>query len=436
MPERAVALLHSHQTAVSKLDGWLSKAQRLGSVELHSEYRDRQFVAGWRIPAEFGSETRRLDILVTAQFPFSLPRIALVDRPPFLVWPHVERDGLLCLVAEGTTSNHTAFIKQVKELLGEAISLITECIAGTNQDDFRHEFYSYWSGDVGTDHIPFISLIAADGPSREIAVWRGANQVIAAESDTALSNWMRNRYDEPERPREFDPGALLWLPTPPIPQEYPKTSRDVWAMARDHAPDAVTLLQKLAAKSPKRITVILGASGKFGPCLGGVTAFEPRFLSNGRHIGRLNSGFRPGRTPASVLADRYWTGTGSVTRAEVSRADPAWIHGRGKDARQPTLRDSTVVIIGAGSLGAPVAIQLAMAGVSKLIIIDPDKMRYSNVGRHPLGANHVGEKKAEALAEQLRKSYPHSAFEFRNVDWRNALARSQTSSMRRRSSSP
>ena len=63
-----------------------------------------------------------------------------------------------------------------------------------------------------------------------------------------------------------------------------------------------------------------------------------------------------------------------------------------------------------------------MAGVGKLIAIDPDKMRYSNVGRHPLGANHVGEKKAQALVEHLRKSYPHSEFEFRNVDWRSALA--------------
>lgn len=420
MPEEASALLRIHEEALSTLNAWFSTAQRLSHVELKSFYRRHDFVAGWRIPADFGSQSKHLDVLITAQFPFTLPRIGLVNPPPFLTWPHIERDGLLCLVSDGSIANHRAITKQVKDLLEDAHNLITECIAGTNQEDFRNEFHSYWPNKADTENIPFLSLISPQPPSRKISAWRGRARYILAETDAALLAWMKNAFTT-EQQYEFDPAALIWLPEPLLPQEYPKTANDLFLLARERAPDAVEILQDLAARSAKRAITILAATGVNGPCLGGAIVPPPQLYSNGKRVSGIDKGFRPGHTPPSLLANRFWNSNSGVTRAEVSRADSAWIHGRGKDARHPRFAGATALVIGCGSLGAPVAVQLAMAGIGKLFLIDPDIMRHANVGRHSLGAKHVAEHKAEALALKLRMDYPHSQFEFQNTRWQSVL---------------
>ncbi len=146
-----------------------------------------------------------------------------------------------------------------------------------------------------------------------------------------------------------------------------------------------------------------------------VQQFEPiQFPAN------LAKGFRPGAVPGTVLAMRYYGGA-RVTRATVTRADPLWIHGRGEDAGARDLRGKTVVIIGCGSVGAPVAIALAQAGVGKIILIDPDVMKWPNVGRHPLGASAVGKMKARTLADKLRTDFPHMTVEHHATDLQTIL---------------
>jgi hypothetical protein len=96
-----------------------------------------------------------------------------------------------------------------------------------------------------------------------------------------------------------------------------------------------------------------------------------------------------------------------VRRLQVDRADARWIHGRGRDPRLERLIASTVVVIGCGSLGSSVAARLARAGVGRLHLVDNDALAWSNVGRHELGADCVGFNKAKALAERLRREFPH-----------------------------
>jgi hypothetical protein len=91
----------------------------------------------------------------------------------------------------------------------------------------------------------------------------------------------------------------------------------------------------------------------------------------------------------------------------VERVDSGWIHGRDSDADLPRLRDGKVVVVGCGSLGGPVALALAQAGVGNLTLIDPEVLKAANVGRHPLGASEIGLSKANALAARIRQDYPH-----------------------------
>jgi molybdopterin/thiamine biosynthesis adenylyltransferase len=87
--------------------------------------------------------------------------------------------------------------------------------------------------------------------------------------------------------------------------------------------------------------------------------------------------------------------------------DAAWVHGRDKDARVPQLRGKRVVVLGCGSVGAPVALALAQAGIGTLALVDPDVLVTANLGRHPLGADALGSRKANALAGMIRSRLPH-----------------------------
>jgi molybdopterin/thiamine biosynthesis adenylyltransferase len=119
-------------------------------------------------------------------------------------------------------------------------------------------------------------------------------------------------------------------------------------------------------------------------------------------------GFRPGKIPKSLVTQRLFSGSNPSSRIKVERVDSAWIHGRGFDPHHESLFAKKIVLIGCGSVGAPIAQHLAMAGVGQLSLVDPGELSWPNVGRHPLGAEHVGDNKAEALAEKLQRSYPHA----------------------------
>jgi hypothetical protein len=43
------------------------------------------------------------------------------------------------------------------------------------------------------------------------------------------------------------------------------------------------------------------------------------------------------------------------------------------------------------------------------VLVDPEQLASANVGRHPLGAAHIGENKATALARRIKVDYPHIA---------------------------
>jgi len=74
---------------------------------------------------------------------------------------------------------------------------------------------------------------------------------------------------------------------------------------------------------------------------------------------------------------------------------------------QNKIRNSTVLIAGAGAIGNEVAKNLAMLGIGKLLIVDRDKVEMSNVSRMIFfEPTNLGKNKAEVLAKNVHKKYP------------------------------
>ena len=81
-------------------------------------------------------------------------------------------------------------------------------------------------------------------------------------------------------------------------------------------------------------------------------------------------------------------------------------------AGQQALKAASVLIVGAGGLGAPAALYLAAAGVGRIGLADPDTVALSNLQRQILYTSaDVGRAKVEAAAERLTGLNPHVAIE-------------------------
>lgn len=75
---------------------------------------------------------------------------------------------------------------------------------------------------------------------------------------------------------------------------------------------------------------------------------------------------------------------------------------------QQRLKAASVLVVGAGGLGAPAALYLAAAGVGRIVLVDPDVVDTSNLQRQIIFRNtDVGRRKVEAAADHLRALNPH-----------------------------
>ena len=77
------------------------------------------------------------------------------------------------------------------------------------------------------------------------------------------------------------------------------------------------------------------------------------------------------------------------------------------DDGQERLRQAHIVIAGAGGLGSPVSLYLAVAGVGKITIIDMDVVDRTNLNRQILHYDRdIGRKKTASAEEKLRELNP------------------------------
>ena len=93
-------------------------------------------------------------------------------------------------------------------------------------------------------------------------------------------------------------------------------------------------------------------------------------------------------------------------------------------AGQKRIKAASVLCIGAGGLGSPIAMYLAAAGVGKIGIVDFDTVDYSNLQRQILHTDaDVGRSKAESAKETIHGLNPHCEVVIHNtrISSENAL---------------
>lgn len=419
MRERAARAIAAVSGYIAALPG---SPRTLYPAEVWS-YASRGVVAGWRLEIAFTDQVRRVDVLVGLGFPRDAPRIVLIDRPDFLTWAHVEGDGALCLLRNTAEVDPADPLGTLVTLLSDACALVEGLIAGLHVEDMRDEFLSYWNWKANGDGRAMRSLLEPVARTRRVRLWSGTSFRLIADSDGEIGAWLdRLGGGKAGSPKDrVTTGALaIALDRPLLPFEYPRTGGDLSRLA--DANGAGELLSELVARDDGDVVAVLMAPGGIGVGLVGVTVPSAR-PANLRGVAKSvqPKGFRTGSVPPPVAELRRLGGT-VVRRVNVARVDPAWVHGRDADPRATRLRSATVVVLGCGSVGGPVATALAQAGVGRLVLIDPEGLTASNVGRHPLGMDALARAKAAALAARIGSALPHVRVEHRTAAWQAVAA--------------
>ena len=92
---------------------------------------------------------------------------------------------------------------------------------------------------------------------------------------------------------------------------------------------------------------------------------------------------------------------------------------------QAALKEASVLVIGAGGLGAPVLMYLAAAGVGTLGVVDDDMVSLSNLQRQIIHTTpEIGRRKVDSAAEQIRRAQSACAVRIacRRLNAANAMA--------------
>ncbi len=400
-----------YDRARKELDVYVGKlpadTRHLSKSEIKKNYPQSR--EGWRIPVECGVEVHPVDYLIDGNFPYSTPRLALPDYKRGLHWPHLfESEGNdLCVLPNNAEIDPTLPVGVFQYLMIEAHDLIQKCMSDELDDDFDEEFLSYWALRATKSETPIYSLLEPVGSTRHIDLVEGPKEIVACEKCADGQAWLANLYGEKYTKRPVRKALIVWLGAPPKLKGFSRTNSVLLSCLDDLDRDAAKVLKK--ALKNGECMVVFGFKARHGTALVAERVKPSDAKTKG--TGRKES-------IKARLVD-----AGKTQFYDVQRVDHRWLHGRDQDDRSTDLKDKSVVLIGCGAVGGSIAVRLAQAGVGTIHCIDPDMLKWENIGRHVLGGEDVGEIKSKALTLRLRRRFPHLKFDCEPSLWQKVDGR-------------
>lgn len=403
--EASPTLARLKQTALAAVDEFM--AQRPDTVPLDGVALRSGEIAGWRTNLSVSGKPVPVRVALDIDYPFSAPRFYLEGGPFFLRYPHVDESEKLCLNPSTTTYSPARPREVMTASIADAEELLGQSMAGKNQEDFAREFQNYWVEYRKNDESPIWSLLRRFDRTRLVYYWSGQNFQVVGESPEEIAAWLDRTFPQgQERKRTIHETIFVALPKPLLPADYPRTNADFRRLALAANARSDEVLAQIAPQESRSLHVVLGFAGTGGPVLAGLRLTDPVASSGGKAPRPTKgNGFRAGHIPSAQLLGRFYTNAKAVPLS-VQRVDAPWLLYRGSFGFEQALAGKSVGIVGCGSLGAEVAVQLAKSGVGRLFLVDNQVFSWDNVGRHVLPGRYAGLAKDHALKQFLGEQMP------------------------------
>ena len=375
---------------------------------------------GWRIPlpADYTGLKRELHFVVPGDFP-AKPLLAYVDPIPFLVWPHCDRRGKLCLWIDDRAPVSGTAEAIVEEFVKKRLTWLLHITSphadpAVREKEFADEWLSYWQPPLQSKKgMASNAMLVTPPPTAptELQVCFFTQQfklpgkrepiVMLADSKDALRQWRESLLDhqitDPRPSALFEP--LKSLPPPGSPVTLDELKKLLDGHATPGAMDRVKA--HLARTGFSNQWLILGLPRDGGHVLAGIC-----LIPNTRQAGHA-TGYQNKKTQAERKRNQEKDPVWTVAACDVERADPAWMRDRDQDPSLAKMHTKVVAIVGDGSLGSPIVDDLGHYGLGNLVGVDPDTFKAENIGRHELGAEYVRINKVLAHGHRLGANFPH-----------------------------
>lgn len=395
---------------ITALEDYLGKdnvAALLGPSALRT---DEAAAFYYPLPVDYSGVERQLRIGFPKKFPSESLRLQ-VEPSPWLIWPHAMESGF-CLYGfkeRPVTGTPEKIIQESFVRLARIISLSLENSDPLmREEEFQSEISSYWSRQqkksarnltlLGNPENGVVLYVVSDpryfGPSGYETVWMSSDKNAICQHyrrSTGRSVVIRNPHKAgffvklnsfpdiriPE-PKDF----INWL-SPHIFDETVAALSE-WMKAGNTLTSRWIVMELPGPPGAARYTLNL--------CTRKMNIDRSPFF--GLRSARRKPATEQGGPPASILS------------ARMNVIDRNEIFSRDKSNTVASLSSAHVILVGVGSLGSGVAVQLVRAGLGKLTLIDPDRLESANLGRHILGADDLGIFKSTALRNRLLQDMP------------------------------
>lgn len=150
--------------------------------------------------------------------------------------------------------------------------------------------------------------------------------------------------------------------------------------------------------------------GKYFEDTGIFNIFPQELAHRGEYLGQvLEAGSSPDPdgfcgVPTEDGLAFYWKGKKVITESYGMYQS---IFSRNKGILETDIMNQKrAVILGCGSVGSLVAMELARSGVAHFVLVDADTMEYHNICRHQCGIEDVGDLKVNALKRKIMNINP------------------------------
>ncbi len=376
-------------------------------------------IYGWEAKVDIKGEWIDIIITLTRHFPNKVPRIYYKDVP-FPI-PHLtpSRDNHLCTVDHPSTFLDIDYpILIFHETIEIAAQLIKDGINKQNTKDFIKEFRSYWI--IGGGIPTWLSIIKPDPYFKIIKIIEfapGLNRInwIAAENEHQGISWLSNIDREVEvvegRKRSVQKiynGIYLHFLEPIYPP-YPENNFELYQiLKRKMLPEELDkfclfLFKNNVESVPVIFSFVYPSTTNDKMIFGGFILKRPKICKSEN---ALLPGFRNSKIPP-VLQFTNAFADSRILKSNVLRIDNERLQQRIGDSKMTVMEDRKIVLIGCGSIGCRIAVNCALAGIGRIILIDDDKLEAENIKRHICNMKDIGLHKVDAVTKYIKKRMPH-----------------------------
>jgi len=339
------------------------------------------------------------------------PSIRLIEVPEILqpISPHIGAQGSLCYTASGSiamdifnpASQVLACIKRAEEVLSQVLE-------GKRFHDLADEFFVYWfslSGVVFLDtkntNSQYAAALAITDKDGEIT----SGIILTDDRERSLKKIAAIGCGI----TEYGFGACI-IATDAIPMPLtnsanwpPSTINELVSWQRDLDPNcSKKILRRLKhLYEQSKFAALILISSPTAKYSGFITFPEQKTTIKSRNHARKK------------------LGSTRVTIMNTVRIDDAYIVERNQPGRR-NLIGMKLLLIGAGAIGGYLADLLVKSGAGlgegRFVILDTESLAEGNLGRHRLGFESLHQQKSQALATQLKVSFPTANVEGMSID--------------------